>query len=154
MPPHGTTSGIKKNKTMRGQQQQHDELWINGSYSSLEVHTAAGSIWGQTHSFSCGCSCLHCPCSCCAAGFPPLASSLRNLSLHRLKEHWETTQLKPAVLKTADKMQADSGFIWLAVTERTLLWARFLMPPGCCILKQSGWRKSIYSPDRGDYLKC
>lgn len=44
----------------------------------------------------------------------------------------------------------DSGRFWLylTVTERTLLWVSFLKPSGCRVLKQSRWRKSIYSPDR------
>lgn len=66
-----------------------------------------------------------------------------NLSIHWLREDWEATKHKPALLSTAaaDKMQAFRTFWllfgWLSM-QWTLLWVKSsIMPLGCCIWIES-----------------
>lgn len=107
---------------------------LQHSWSTHRLLGPSGDAWKprlrQTHSFSCGCTRLHCLCSCYAAGSPRLASSFpksilwaTNLSLHWSKEDLETALHGPAVLRAAaaDKMQAFRTF-WLSFGRLSLQW--------------------------------
>lgn len=134
IPPHGTTSGIKKkiSEVTTAAQWIMNQWELQQSWSTHRLLDPSGDVWKTQKTLKDKPIHSAVDVLACTAHVSALLQAFlnwfqvsqiylraTNLSLHWSKEDREATQLKPAVLKTADKMQA----LWLLSGWLSLQWA-------------------------------